>query len=75
MARKSKGVATKPLLVSVDACRVRVQTGEPILFMDARKTEHRAASGLQIAGSLRLPPEVIPSPPCHKHNFIVVYCG
>jgi len=75
MARRSKGIAKKALFVSVDICRVRLQTGEPIVFVDGRKAEDQAASGIQIAGSIPWRPEAIPALPSHKHNYIVVYCG
>jgi hypothetical protein len=64
--------AQDALRVGVDVCRVRLQTGEPIVFVDARKD----ASGFRIAGSVRLAPDAEPvNLPCHKTNFIVVYCA
>jgi hypothetical protein len=76
MARQSKRLRKDQLWVSVDACRIRVQTGEPIVFVDARKDKDRAASTTQIAGSIRLPADKGSiRPPCHKNNYIVVYCA
>ena len=36
MTQTSRQVQQEPLTVSVDDCRIRVQTGEPIIFVDAR---------------------------------------
>jgi hypothetical protein len=68
MARATEDVKQEPLSVRVDDCRVRIQTGESITFLDARKSEDRSASGLQITGT-------VPHPPDHKHNYLVVYCA
>jgi hypothetical protein len=74
MSRKE--VRRSSLRVTVDACRVRVQTGEPTVFIDARKAEDRAASTSQIAGSIRLlADDPLLRPPCQKRNYIVVYCA
>ncbi len=76
MARKPKEARRETLSVSVDACRVRMQTGEAVVFLDVRKDEDRAASPSQIAGSLRLAAaDGAAQPPCPKHNYIVVYCA
>jgi hypothetical protein len=76
MGRKHTEVRGDLFWVSVDACRVRVQTGEPIVFIDARKDRHRAAGQSQIAGSIRMPAgDRTFRPPCHKRNYIVVYCA
>ncbi len=76
MARKPKIVCRDTLSVSVDVCRVRMQTGEPVVFLDVRQDEDRAASPIQIAGSLRIVGDDRAfHPPCHKHNYIVVYCA
>lgn len=76
MARKPKQARRETLSVSVDECRVRVQTGEPTVFIDARKAEDRAASKTRIAGAIQLSTfDRALQPPCHKHNFIVVYCA
>jgi rhodanese-related sulfurtransferase len=76
MARAGKELQQETLFVGVDACRIRVQPGEPIVFVDARKQEDWAASTLQIAGALRLSneqkPVHLPSP---KHNYLVIYCA
>jgi hypothetical protein len=76
MARKGTGTRREQLAVSVDSCRVRLQTGEEILFVDARKPEDWAASERKIAGAIRLLPGQCPAPlPCPKHNYLVVYCA
>jgi hypothetical protein len=76
MARKPKVARRDTLSVSVTTCRVRMQTGEPIVFLDVRKDEDRAANPSQIAGSLRIVGDDRAfQPPCHQHNYIVVYCA
>jgi hypothetical protein len=75
MARRARKVQQDVWSVSVDECRVRVQTGEQIAFVDARQAEDRLASGLQIAGSLSLTADQQTiRPPCPKHHYIVVAC-
>ena len=37
MTQTSRQVQQEPLTVSVDDCRIRVQTGEPIIFVDVRR--------------------------------------
>ena len=62
--------------VSVDACRVRLQTGAATVFIDARTAEDRAASRVQITGSIRIHSDGRAfRPPCHKRNYVVVYCA
>ena len=76
MARKPREARRTTLSVSVDECRVRVQTGEATLFIDARKEEDRTSSTVQVAGSIRLPTDDRAfQPPCHKRNYLVVYCA
>ena len=76
MAREPKVARRDTLSVSVAACRVRMQTGEPVVFLDVRKDEDWVASPIQIAGSLRIVGnDRAFLPPCHKHNYIVVYCA
>ena len=77
MARNPKVARPDTLSVSVDTCRVRMQTGEPIVFFDVRKDEDRTANPSQIAGSLRIAghDRVFQMLPCHQHNYIVVYCA
>jgi hypothetical protein len=76
MARKSRGIRREQRTVGVDDCRVRLQTGQATVFVDARKAEDHARSPVRIAGSVRLSPDDrILNPPCHKHNYIVVYCA
>lgn len=75
MARKPKEARRDTLSVTVDKCRIRVQTCEPTIFIDARKAEDRAAGDAQVAGSIRLPDDRAAQPPCHKRNYIVVYCA
>jgi hypothetical protein len=76
MARASKAAQKGRLAIAVADCRVRLQTGEPIVFVDARRQEDWVASKVKIAGALRLPSERgAPCLPCPKHNYIVVYCA
>jgi hypothetical protein len=76
MAGKPRQTRRDTLSVSVDDCRVRVQTGEETIFIDAREAEDRTGSGFQIVGSVRLATDDrLTQPPSHKHNYIVVYCG
>jgi hypothetical protein len=76
MARTPKGTRRETLSVRVDECRVRVQTGEQTIFIDARKAEDRATSNARVVGSLRLLADDRGlRPPCHKRNFLVVYCA
>jgi len=76
MARTSRNTGQQALSVDVDRCRMRLQTGEPIVFVDARKLEDWASSTVQIPGAIRsLPDTPAIQPPCHKHNYIVVYCA
>ena len=67
--------AVKPLRISVDDCRIRWQTGEPPLVLDARLPADWKANPLQIQHALRLDPEQLPrefgGP---KGRFILVYC-
>ncbi len=73
MTRTFRDVFQDALSVSVDECRIRVQTGEQITFVDARKAEDWAAARQKIAGAIRvLPGEGVVRPPCHKQNYIVV---
>jgi hypothetical protein len=67
--------AVKPLTISVDECRVRWQTAEPPLVIDARKASDWEASPVQIQHSLRLDPEQLPKEFAGpKGRFIMVYC-
>jgi hypothetical protein len=76
MAGKPRETRRDTLTVSVDECRVRVQTGEETVFIDAREADDRARSGVQVVGSIRhSTDDRLAHPPCHKHNYIVVYCG
>lgn len=76
MRRRSKPVQKEQLTVSVDDCRVRLQTGKPIVFLDARRREDCCASMVRIIGALRLKTKWgAPRVPCPKHNYIVVYCA
>lgn len=76
MARNPKVARRDTLSVSIATCRVRMQTGEPIVFLDVRKDEDRAANPHQIAGSFRIVRDGRAiRPPCHKHNYLVVYCA
>ncbi len=75
MARKPKVSRRDTLSISI-ACRVRMQIGEPVGFLDVRKDEDRALRPSQIAGSLRIVgDERTFQPPCHQHNCVVVYCA
>jgi hypothetical protein len=76
MAKKSTKTHRTQLAVDVDACRVRVQTGKAVFFVDARRPEDWAASELKISGAVRLVSESNPVHlPCPKHFYIVVYCA
>jgi hypothetical protein len=76
MARNHREVRRDLLAVRVAACRVRLQTGEPTVFLDARKEADWTASALRIAGALRAGPEDRTfRPPCHQRNYLVVYCA
>ena len=76
MAHQRKESRRDTLTVSVDECRVRLQTGQATFFIDARKEADRAASNLQIAGSIRFAfDDRRWRPPCHQRNYVVVYCG
>jgi hypothetical protein len=64
------------MTVDVDTCRVRLQTGKATFFVDVRRQADWAASALQVAGAIKLSPDTAPVRlPCHKHNYIVVYCA
>ncbi len=76
MARKGIQTRREQLTIGVDPCRVRLQTGEEILFVDARKPEDWVTSEHKITGAIRLLPGQCPAPlPCPKHNYLVVYCA
>jgi hypothetical protein len=76
MAQQRKEVRRNALSMSVDECRVRVQTGQATVFVDARKAEDRAASDLQIVGSIRFSlDDRACQPPLHQRSYIVVYCA
>jgi hypothetical protein len=76
MTRKSKVARQDTISVSIDNCRVRMQTGEPTVYLDVRKDEDRAANPSQIVGSLRIASnDRTLQPPCHQHNYVVVYCA
>jgi hypothetical protein len=76
MAKKSPKTHRKQLAVDVDACRVRLQTGKPVIFVDARRPEDWAAGELKITGAVRLAAESTPVHlPCPKHCYMVVYCA
>jgi hypothetical protein len=67
--------AVKPLTIGVDECRVRWQTAEPPLVIDARKASDWEASPVQIQHSLRLDPVQLPKEFAQpKGRFIMVYC-
>ena len=63
-------VLQEQLSVSVDDCRIRLQTGEPIIFVDARRAEHRPAGGLQITGSSTDVFLISPGQPCLRTSTI-----
>ncbi len=76
MARSSRDVGQEPLALSVDDCRVRVQTGEPTLFVDARRAADWAVAPDKIIGACRLDPDQkILALPGGKEQTIVVYCA
>jgi len=65
----------QPLTIGVDECRVRWQTAEPPLVIDARKASDWEASPVQIQHSFRLDPEQLPMEFAGpKGRFIMVYC-
>jgi hypothetical protein len=74
--RKQEGACRVLRSVSVDACRVRLQTGAATAFIDARTAEDQAASRVRITGSIRIPSDGRTfRPPYHKRNYMVVYCA
>ena len=76
MARNTYQARKSGWTVGVDDCRVRLQTGKPVLFVDVRKPEDWARSQFKIAGAVRLLPEQCPAKLLsHKNNYIVVYCA
>ncbi len=76
MARSSRNIGQEPLSLSVDDCRVRVQTGEPTLFVDARRAEDWVASPDQVFGAWRLDLDLpILALPGGQEQTIAVYCA
>jgi hypothetical protein len=65
----------KPLTISADECRIRWQTAELPLVIDARKAADWEASPIQIQHSLRLDVDKLPKEFAGpKGPFILVYC-
>jgi hypothetical protein len=75
MGRTTK-VQKERLVVAVDVCRVRLQTGRPVVFVDARKPDDWRAKQLKITGAVRLKRDADSHClPYTKHDYIVVYCA
>lgn len=76
MPRKSSQARPKPLVVDVNDCRIRLHTGEPVVFVDARRTDHWEAAEQKISEAVRLGPGDGPAYlACPKRCYIVVYCA
>jgi hypothetical protein len=76
MARPSRDIGHLSLTLSVDECRVRLQTGEATLFVDARRAADWEASADKVVGAWRVDPDLpLLALPCGKEQTIAVYCA
>lgn len=67
--------AIKALTITVDECRVRWQTGAPLVVVDARRPDDWTASAVQIQHAHRLDPERLPAEfTAPKGRALLVYC-
>ena len=66
---------TKPLRISAEEARQRLESGRPVLVLDVRGAKAWDSSNVKIQGAIRMSPvEFAIDPSWPKDRFTLTYC-